>query len=187
MSSHHIVRENQEPALLVASISALDEEHLGQLLEWSPSILTDDYHVDFLLAEAIKVDIVFSTAAKGYDQDSIKHIALKADFMEEALGYLIAHNYAAVNIVCDQIEAAHHKFCKDINIVLFLEGRWYVFVAEGYKKWKPKGEQIFVAENLLASYVGLDRVNDSVFITNADGFVELTFNTADFVLVGENI
>ena len=60
MSSHHIVRENQEPALLVAAAGVLDSEQMGQLLEWSPTILADDQTVDFLLAEQIKVDIVFT-------------------------------------------------------------------------------------------------------------------------------
>ncbi|MFD2144372.1 hypothetical protein [Mucilaginibacter antarcticus] len=39
MSSHHIVREKQEPALLVLGLDGFDEEQLGQLLEWSPTLM----------------------------------------------------------------------------------------------------------------------------------------------------
>lgn len=37
MSSHHIVRDDQEPALIIANGAACSSELLGQLLEWSPS------------------------------------------------------------------------------------------------------------------------------------------------------
>ncbi|RZK41505.1 MAG: thiamine pyrophosphokinase, partial [Pedobacter sp.] len=39
MSSHHIVREKQEPALYIHQLGNFDEEKLGQLLEWSPTVL----------------------------------------------------------------------------------------------------------------------------------------------------
>jgi thiamine pyrophosphokinase len=35
MSSHHIVRDDQEPALIIANGAACSAELLGQLLEWS--------------------------------------------------------------------------------------------------------------------------------------------------------
>ena len=37
MSSHHIVRDDQEPALIITNgASCSEEELIGQLLEWSP-------------------------------------------------------------------------------------------------------------------------------------------------------
>jgi hypothetical protein len=39
MSSHHIVKEKQEPALYIHHFGNFDEEYLGQLLEWSPTLL----------------------------------------------------------------------------------------------------------------------------------------------------
>ena len=39
MSSHHIVREKQEPALLVLGLDDFPDELLGQLLEWSPTVI----------------------------------------------------------------------------------------------------------------------------------------------------
>ena len=42
MSSHHIVRDDQEPALIIANGAACSIELLGQLLEWSPLVVVLD-------------------------------------------------------------------------------------------------------------------------------------------------
>jgi len=42
MSSHHIVREKQEPALIIANGEACSTELLNQLLEWSPFVVVLD-------------------------------------------------------------------------------------------------------------------------------------------------
>ena len=39
MSSHHIVRDDQEPALIIANGAACSSELVGQLLEWSPLVI----------------------------------------------------------------------------------------------------------------------------------------------------
>ena len=39
MSSHHIVRDDQEPALIIANGASCSNELLGQLLEWSPIVI----------------------------------------------------------------------------------------------------------------------------------------------------
>ena len=36
MSSHHIVHDDQEPALIIANGAACSEELLGTTIEWSP-------------------------------------------------------------------------------------------------------------------------------------------------------
>ena len=59
MSSHHIVRENQEPALLVEDFHALSDEYLGQLLEWSPTLITTTNMLNNFLTQEIKVDMVY--------------------------------------------------------------------------------------------------------------------------------
>jgi thiamine pyrophosphokinase len=42
MSSHHIVRDDQEPALIIANGASCNPELLGQLLEWSPLVVVLD-------------------------------------------------------------------------------------------------------------------------------------------------
>lgn len=187
MSSHHIVRENQEPALIVASYKALDEEYMGQLLEWSPTIIASDDTIDFFLAADIKVDVVFSTQESTYRQEQIKNFPLKKAFIPDALDYLIQNNHQAVNIVCDAPDEVLEAYCALINIVVLSHGKRYVYVNQYYEKWKETGAHIFAPENRLKSLVGLKHIASNEFVTEQDGFIYLEFNSDEYVCIGEEI
>jgi thiamine pyrophosphokinase len=58
MSSHHIVRDEQEPALLIANGESCSDELLGQLLEWSPVVVVLDRAVWRVLDRGIKIDVL---------------------------------------------------------------------------------------------------------------------------------
>ena len=58
MSSHHFVREGQEPALIIANGAACDPERMGQLLEWNPFVLVLDGALHRVLELGIRIDAV---------------------------------------------------------------------------------------------------------------------------------
>ena len=58
MSSHHIVRDDQEPALIIANGASCSEELIGQLLEWSPLVIVLDSAMDRVLELGIKIDVL---------------------------------------------------------------------------------------------------------------------------------
>ena len=58
MSSHHIVRDDQEPALIIANGQSCSFELMGQLLEWSPVVMVLDGAIHRVLELGIKLDIV---------------------------------------------------------------------------------------------------------------------------------
>ncbi|MBK7651966.1 MAG: hypothetical protein IPJ20_16275 [Flammeovirgaceae bacterium] len=64
MSSHHIVRENQEPALLIAHAHAISFEKVQELLEWMPTIVVVETEIETVLSWGIKIDIAVVSAAK---------------------------------------------------------------------------------------------------------------------------
>ena len=49
MSSHHIVRDDQEPALIIANGASCSNELMGQLLEWSPLVIVLDSAIERVL------------------------------------------------------------------------------------------------------------------------------------------
>lgn len=187
MSSHHIIRENQEPALLIQDFKALDLESFGQLLEWSPTIVTDNENVDSLLAEGIKIDVLFSNQEGHLLQEHTKLLTYDTDFLRAALAYLIEHKHKAVNILSSYIPEVLYLLAKRINIVLFSNHKRYVFVQSSFEKWKPQGEFIYLDQKFIKSYQGLDYISDGVFRTVEDGFIKLEFSTVDFVLLGEDL
>jgi thiamine pyrophosphokinase len=71
MSSHHIVKEKQEPALIIANGEACSEELLGQLLEWSPFIVVLDQAIYRVLDLGIKVDVWMGDFDQQHDFDDI--------------------------------------------------------------------------------------------------------------------
>lgn len=187
MSSHHIVRENQEPALLIRDFNVLDLESLGQLLEWSPTIITDDRNLDFFLAEGIKVDVIIGEDGGKPLQDSTKSIPGKKGLLVAGLDYLVSNNFNAVNILATEVPDGVEHYLDRINIVVFTKEWRYIYVNQSFEKWKPQGDKIFVDEFVVKSFQGLERVEDNIFTTIEDGFVRLEFDRSDFVIIGEEI
>lgn len=58
MSSHHFVKENQEPALIRANGQSCESDLLNQLLEWSPLVVVLDGAVNRVLDLGIKFDVL---------------------------------------------------------------------------------------------------------------------------------
>ncbi|WP_394676839.1 thiamine diphosphokinase [uncultured Sphingobacterium sp.] len=191
MSSHHIVRENQEPALLIEDLFLIDEENLGQLLEWSPTIVIEAETIDLLDARGYKFDIVFTKKSINDSQENLKVISYDNDFLKTAIEYLIAHQYTAVNIVSDQLDLCYYRpYLEQINIVLFSKGIRYYFVTTGFTKWKPAGERIRI-EGLDAdeknTHEGLIKIGDNEYEMEKDGLFALKFSHVKYILIGEKI
>ena len=58
MSSHHLVRENQEPGLYIAEWFSSAAELLEQLSQWAPKIIVHERVLDQVLETGTKVDVV---------------------------------------------------------------------------------------------------------------------------------
>jgi thiamine pyrophosphokinase len=189
MSSHHIVREKQEPALVALGLESFPEEMLGQLLEWSPTVIATPLVAELINSFGIKIDIIIADAIEETLQSDVKLVALGDDSpLEAALKYLIANTYTAVNIVTDELHLSLLLYYADkINLVIFSKGQKVYPVVPGFSKWKPEGEYIRIlsyGQGLQLS--GLEEKEEGVFMTTADGFITLQFN-APFVFIAEDI
>ena len=67
MSSHHIVRDDQEPALIIANGASCSSELLGQLLEWSPLVIVLDSAIERVMQLDIKVDVLLGDFDRNFD------------------------------------------------------------------------------------------------------------------------
>lgn len=126
MSSHHTVREKQEPALIIANGESCDLEILHQLLEWNPFVLVLDGAWDRVRHLGIKVDAVLG------DGDSLQNwnaedlstgemLFISApdqnkNDLEKGLEYLIERGEKAVHIVWATGKRADH-FYHNISIL----------------------------------------------------------------------
>lgn len=189
MSSHHIVKEKQEPALIVDNLQELDIEILGQLLEWTPTVITNQESVQWLLKNEIHVDVVITTDKNTIDQDHITIIYGRSpSFKEIALNYLIEQEYRAVNILSQDLSSnLFERFASHINLV-FIKGKQKIFaVKPGFKKWKPAGEHVYIlADETTFQTRGLDKQLHQQYKTTNDGFFEIHFDK-DYMLIAEDL
>ena len=134
MSSHHIVRDDQEPALLIANGASCDPELLGQLLEWSPFVVVLDRAIWRVLDMGMKADVLlgdFDVHANetAFDLDGVRarqypieiiHVPDqdKTD-LEKGLEFLLERGFRAVNIVWATGRRADHTITNLTNIVRY--------------------------------------------------------------------
>lgn len=189
MSSHHIVREKQEPALLILGLDQFSEEMLGQLLEWSPTVITTPLTAEQINAFGIKIDLIIADIFEQGLQSDIKLIMPAGVApVTAALKHLIAGGYGAVNIVTDQFELQEFQaFAEAINIVIFSGGKKIYPVNSGFSKWKPASEVIrILSPSLSVQTVGLKACGVDCYQTSGDGFITLKFSEP-FLFVAEDL
>jgi thiamine pyrophosphokinase len=189
MSSHHVVREKQEPALLVLGLDTFSDELLGQLLEWSPTVIVTQETAESVNAYGIKIDWIIANEVDDHLQSDIKLMPVGNDTLAEAaLKYLVTYGYPAVNIITDDLQLKDYLFYIDkINMVIFHDNKKIYAVNSGFSKWKPAGETIeLLAEPLQFHCSGLEALEDHRFKTTHDGFFSIQFEQT-FLFIGEDL
>ncbi len=156
MSSHHIVRDDQEPALIIANGEACSGELLGQLLEWSPVVIVLDSAMERVSELGIKVDVLLGDFDRDFNpQEFIKSqhpIEIvytpnqdKTD-LEKAFDYLIDRKIPAVNVIWATGRRTDHTISNLTNIVRYrdllkiviLDDYSKVFLLpRNFRKWYP--------------------------------------------------
>jgi thiamine pyrophosphokinase len=129
MSSHHIVRDDQEPALIIANGAACSSELLGQLLEWSPLVIVLDSAIERVLELGIKVDVLLGDFDRGFDPEYYKDKQFPLEIvyapdqnktdLEKAFDYLIERKIPMVNVVWATGKRADHTITNLTNIVRY--------------------------------------------------------------------
>ena len=129
MSSHHIVRDDQEPALIIANGASCSFELLGQLLEWSPIVVVLDSAIERVLQLDIKVDVLLGDFDRDFNSEIYKEKQYPLEIvytpnqdktdLEKALDYLIEKGHQAVNIVWATGKRADHTITNITNIIRY--------------------------------------------------------------------
>lgn len=188
MSSHHIVKEKQEPALYIHELGEFNEEYLGQLLEWSPTLIVHASVYEKVVSMGLKVDVVLNqTDEPLVFQENTRTIAGPGDDFNTVLNYLIAEKYPAVNIISTDTKLMDLSFYIPlINLVLFTATRKTYAITSGFSVWRPQGSTYFIDVISYFETSNLKQVKDDEFEVIADGFVDFTFNTS-YLMIGEKL
>ncbi len=158
MSSHHIVRDDQEPALIIANGESCHPELLGQLLEWSPKVIVLDRAMDRVVELGIKADVLLGDFDRGFDPENyieFQHpleIVVAPDQnktdLEKAFDYLIERGHRAANVIWATGRRTDHTFHNltilaayrdKLNVVILDDYSRVMLLPRRYEKWYPKG------------------------------------------------
>lgn len=154
MSSHHIVRDDQEPALIIANGASCQPELLGQLLEWSPLVVVLDSAMERVMELDIKVDVLIGDFDRNFDPEKYQEEQFPIEIihtpdqnktdLEKAFDYLIARNIPAVNVVWATGKRADHtitnittisKYRNVLKIVLLDDHSKIYLLPKKFEKW----------------------------------------------------
>ncbi|MFN5705161.1 MAG: hypothetical protein ACK45U_04845 [bacterium] len=182
MSSHHFVKEKQEPALLILSDSSFEKDILEQLLEWSPIVIVEDKCLMQLNHEPIKIDYVLQTDLELEEieswvsfQDNVRIIdsSKSANKIKFLIDILEREDNQALSIIghsTNQEEILKSDEFK-MNIIFYSNEYKTYTKYEHFKKWKEIGSLFdIIAENI--STKNLLQEN-SLYEVMEDGTVEI--------------
>lgn len=161
MSSHHIVRDDQEPALIIANGAECSMELLGQLLEWSPIVIVLDNAIDRVLQLDIKIDVLLGDFDDNFNPDIYKEKQFPLEIvyaknqdktdLEKAFDYLIEKGHKAVNVVWATGKRADHtitnitsivQYRNKLKIVLLDDHSKVFLLPPKFEKWYTKATPI---------------------------------------------
>jgi hypothetical protein len=152
MSSHHFVREGQEPALLIAGPASLQQAE--PLLEWVPLVIVTEEALGHVQLWGIKIDAVvcLSAHAPEIEQQLLEQMPFVVlphdpgqDPIVRALQHLATTRHAMVNILAPPTEAMFQYAADFPQLQVTLLGpevRWSL--SNHFEKWLPAGNRVFL-------------------------------------------
>lgn len=143
MSSHHIVRDDQEPALIIANGESCSSELMGQLLEWSPLIVVLDSAMERVSKLGIKVDVLLGDFDHGFEPESYLEYQYPLEIvrmedqnstdLEKAFQYLIQRNIPRANVLWATGKRMDHTIANLTNIVKY-SAQLKIVILDDYSK-----------------------------------------------------
>ena len=192
MSSHHIVRDDQEPALIIANGASCNPELLGQLLEWSPLVVVLDSAMVRVMELDIKVDVLLGDFDRGFDPEIYKTSQYPIEIihtpdqnktdLEKAFDYLIERKIPAVNVVWATGRRADHTITNLTNITRYRNLLKIVILDDHSKVFLlPKKFEKWYTANTLISLIPIGHVtgihSDNLYYPLKDDSLTIGYRT----------
>ena len=155
MSSHHIVKDFQEPALLIADGELCNKELIDELLQWSPMVVVLDeamlklkdwnFKIDYWLGDFDDIEPESFLDEIGQDCLEIIHAPdqNKTD-LEKGIEFLISKGAKAINLCGIDGKRIDHtlanfssisKYAHQVNIVVWNNYSKAYFIPNKFSKW----------------------------------------------------
>ncbi len=157
MSSHHIVKENQEPALLILNTEAIRFEKIQELLEWSPTVIIVESCLEKVLGWGIKIDVVLAPAERIQSLTQTLHHQAPIQFLSFederkiiacVIEFLKSGHQKAVNVLANSWADFEKLQIANLDCELFFEGKRWSFARDArFRKWYERDVQLYAYPN----------------------------------------
>ncbi|PZX58000.1 thiamine pyrophosphokinase [Algoriphagus chordae] len=146
MSSHHFVKDKQEPAVMILELDQIRFDQVSPLLEWVPTVLVSEKVLDQVMSWGIKIDVILASEAFQAEnqhlleeQYPVKFLnTLDEKYLQTGLDYLVSTEHKAVHLVgISHLKALELQDKLELLNLTILDGDWkYYPVKSGeFKKW----------------------------------------------------
>jgi hypothetical protein len=196
MSSHHFVREGQEPALMI--LGNFSFESVESLLEWAPMVIISENVLEKVLSWGIRVDAVIvrmedvaGVQSRLHEVQVVKLVIVdeEVEFATAGLKFLIEKGQSDVNLFVERLEKIQpflKEFFPSLDMVVFDENERWIPSTSTFEKWVVEGTQVKVRktvpdQELLLS--GLQAV-DGVYRADAEGMISIS--SPELIWIGES-
>ena len=187
MSSHHFVKEDQEPALLILNEKAISFERVQELLEWSPTVIVADQAIEKVIGWGVKIDLVLCAESKvdSYkeslsDQAPLQFISYRNENESISTTYffLKAEKYKAVNILIDHASQFDSiQTFTGIDVEVFYQNKRWVYVHSKFEKWVAMGTQFYIYPEPVTISIDQNGLTKKLLCLR-DGIVSIKSETA---------
>ena len=193
MSSHHIVRENQEPALIIANGDPCSMDLLNQLLEWSPTVVVLDSAMEKVMDLGIKVDVLLGDFDRNFDAERYRTLQHPIKIvhtpdqehtdLDKAYLYLIEQGAKAVNVVWATGKRADHaitnmtniaRYRNDLKIVLYDDHSKIYLLPYKFEKWYPQNFKI----SLIPIGIAANVTSENLFYPLDNSNLQIGYSTS---------
>lgn len=187
MSSHHFVKEQQEPAVFILNADEIHFDQISSLLEWVPTVLVAENALDQVLSWGIKIDVILASESFQKENMHLLEEQYPVKFLDSELNnpleiglqYLFSSNHFAAHLVgIPHLEALELQEKIKLMDLTIMDGDWkYYPVKNGvFKKWFAESSiHIHAKEGI------------PVEIINENGQIILPITYATFLEVPEGI
>lgn len=192
MSSHHVVRDEQEPAVVIASPPGDIFPRLADMFEWSPIVVVLDEALPDFLPWNTKLDVVAGSAnalekfkEQLIFQEPYQKVLANEAALETVLKYLSNNNHKTAHIfmLAPKPKTLQKMLGNKMELVFFdREMKIVQSKTNMYSKWVAKGTKFKLVEGTISHFENVLKTND-LFEAEINGFV--TFYGASTFWVGE--
>jgi thiamine pyrophosphokinase len=163
MSSHHIIRDEQEPVLFVLAASNPDFTLVEQLLEWSPVVVVSEASLQLALDWGIKIDKVICQAdqqarcaAQLAHQMPVEILVGASDLPGGPFAQWLVAKQLAANVLLPlgpaslpELRTQWLALAKQVPLVFYGNGWKGFLLTQPFKKWVTAGTRFVLEQPVL--------------------------------------